>query len=367
MPKSAPPDASEERLLALAAGGERTIARIRLGIVVCIFAIPVFQALRALALDPETFVGLVGSASALGLSVVLLVLAERDEPPSWLPYVTAAADVTMVSGVLAIFLVLAHPHTAVNSKVVWEIYLFAIMGTALRPHRRVVILATMLAMAQYLAIVLYASLHWALNAASFAPFPYGMFSWEAQISRLLLIAAAGGLTYAFVKRTGRLTQLAGSDMLTGAYNRTLFEIRLREEVQRARRHRRTLSLAMVDLDRLKSLNDALGHDRGDEALVRAATVLRRGLRSSDNVFRYGGDEFAVLMPEAHAEEARARLARIATQLRSQRIAGRMLTLSIGIASVPRDATSAAALLQAADRNLYEAKRGGRNCIRDASA
>lgn len=354
---------SEERLLALAAGGERTLARARMIVVACFFAVPVVQALRSTQIDTASGVGLVAGATALLIAALLLLAAEREADRAWLSYVTAVTDVTLVSGALALLLILGEARAAVNDSLLWGLYLLAIAGAALRPRRGMVIVATAVAVVEYLGIVLYASRLGGLGAPASAPFASGLPGWGAQFARLGLMGTAGLLAYALVRRTGRLTQLAGSDALTGALNRALFELRLAEEVQRARRHRRALTLAMIDLDNLKALNDELGHDCGDIALVRVAHALRADLRASDSIFRYGGDEFAVLLPEAHADEARARIARIATQLRSRPLEGRMLTLSVGIASIPADASGAGALLRAADRKLYEAKRGGRDCIR----
>jgi len=362
MPKPWPPALAADRLLLATGGDERAIARIRLGIIACVFAIPLVQAMRAGLLSEETAVGMAAAGAALVLAALILALAGRMRGRRWFPYLTVIVDVTMVSGALAVFVVLGHPHTAVNSKVVWEIYLIAILAAALRSERGVVLAATATAVSEYLAILLWAALGWNLNDPSFAPFVYGTFSWSAQISRLILLVACGLLALALVHRMARITQMAASDALTGALNRTFFEYRLEEEVLRARRHRRRLALAMVDLDNLKNINDELGHECGDLALVTVARGLRAGLRASDSIFRYGGDEFAVLLPEARAEEARVRLARIATQLRSRPVEGRSLTLSVGVAAAPADSGDSRGLLRIADENLYRAKRQGRDCI-----
>lgn len=351
-----------DRLLLVTGGDERTIARIRLAIIACVLAIPAFQALRAGRFTEQAAVGLGAAGAALLLALVLLVLAGRMRGHRWFPYLTVIVDVTMVSGALAVFVALGQPHTAVNSKVVWEIYLIAILAAALRSGRGVVLAATAAAVAEYLAILLWAYIGWDLNDPAFSPFVHGTFSWTAQISRLILLGACGLLALALVQRMARITQMAASDALTGALNRTFFEYRLEEEVLRARRHRRRLAIAMVDLDNLKNINDDLGHESGDQALVAVAQSLRAGLRASDSIFRYGGDEFAVLLPEARAEEARVRLARIATELRSRPIDGRSLTLSVGVAAAPADAGDSHGLLRIADENLYRAKRRGRDCI-----
>jgi len=352
----------EDRLLLATGGYERPIARARLGVIACICLAASLYTLYAGDYTRDSAAGLIAAGSALCVAGVVLTVAGRMRGHLWFSYLTAVLDVTLVSGALATFLVAGHPHAAVNSKVVWEIYLIAVMAAALRSERGVVVAATAAALAEYLAIVLWADMAWRLNDPAFAPFAHGMFSWSSQVSRLVVLAACGLVTLALVQRMSHITTMAASDALTGALNRTFFEHRLEEEVLRARRHRRRLALAMVDLDNLKRLNDELGHENGDRALVTVARTLRSGLRASDSIFRYGGDEFAVLLPEARADEARVRLARIATQLRSRPVRGRSLTLSVGIAAAPADASDSHSLLRVADENLYRAKRQGRDCI-----
>ncbi len=353
-----------DRLVTLAIGGERMIARIRLAVILFIFTIPLFQALRQYpSLDIEILIGLGASGLALGIAFIILVVTPKIGNRVWFSYFTSLVDVTLVTATLAAFLLLSIPHTAVNSRVVWEIYLLAIGATALRPRPGGAIAAALVAIAEYLGIVLYASLHWSLNdPIRFGPFPYGMFNWGDQIGRMILMGAAGLLAFALTRRTIYLARLAGKDALTGAFNCTFFKLRLHEEIQRAHRHHRPLVLALLDVDNLKQINDRLGHELGDIALVRVVEALRNGLRASDGVFRYGGDEIVVLMPESTPGEAEKRLKRIAARLYSQPLEGLPLTVSVGVASDPYDADVGGSLLRVADRRLYAAKRGGRNQI-----
>jgi diguanylate cyclase (GGDEF)-like protein len=353
-----------DRLIMLAVGGERTIARMRLVVILFIFMIPLFQALRRHPiLDAEILIGFGATSLALAIALTILVVAPRIGNRTWFSYLTSLIDVTLVTAALIAFLVLSAPHSAVNSKVVWEIYLLAIGATALRPRHGIVIITTLAAIAEYLSIVLYASLHWNLNdPALFSPFPYGMFDWGTQIGRMALMASAGLLAIVLARRTIYLARLAGRDVLTGASSRTFFQLRLHEEIQRAQRYRRPLVLALLDVDNLKQINDRLGHELGDVALVRVVGALRNGLRASDGVFRYGGDEIAVLMPESTQAEAEKRLKRIAARIRSQPLEDLPLTVSVGVANCPHDANVGDSLLRVADRRLYAAKRGGRNRI-----
>jgi diguanylate cyclase (GGDEF)-like protein len=142
------------------------------------------------------------------------------------------------------------------------------------------------------------------------------------------------------------------DPLTGLPNRRAFEERLPVELARAVRSARPLSLCLLDLDGFKAVNDNLGHPAGDEALRAVAEILGRA-RLSDDCFRIGGDEFAVLMPETAAEEARVAARRIAEQVKAAGLGGGRLGVSFGVAG--GSDLDGPALLDAADRELLAAK------------
>lgn len=353
---------TEEQLLSFAAGGERIVAQVRLAVVLCLFAIPLFQLLYYREIDTGVLTGLGATSLALLLSMLYYGLARHRQFLTWLPYVTSLSDVTLVSAALSVFLVFNEPHVAVNSRVIWDVYLLAIGATALRPRRGVVIATTGAAILQYLAIAFYADLHWNLNDPAWAPFYYGVFNWATQISRTILMAATGILAFAIIREVSQISRLAGTDSLTGIFNRTYFELRIGEETERARRYRHALTLVMVDIDHFKEINDALGHEYGDRALIQVTRDLKSGLRASDILFRYGGDELAVLMPETGAQDAHAILRRITESLHEIDLKDRTLTFSAGIASLPVDAHDCESLIHAADKYLYAAKQHGRNCI-----
>ena len=165
-----------------------------------------------------------------------------------------------------------------------------------------------------------------------------------------------------------LRRSAVRDSLTELFNREYFELALAREIRRRGRHREGFSLLLLDLDNLKSLNDRLGHRAGDAALQVVGAVIRGGVRSVDVACRYGGDEFAVLLPDTGP----AGTALVGERLRS-RTAARVerlvpaaepvaLTVSAGMASFPRDASKAAELVAVADRALYLVKRAGGNQV-----
>jgi diguanylate cyclase (GGDEF)-like protein len=153
------------------------------------------------------------------------------------------------------------------------------------------------------------------------------------------------------------------DALTSLYNRRFLEDYLERELIRAKRERASLALIMMDLDRFKQINDSAGHPAGDQVLVEVGALLKRHVRGSDIACRYGGEEFALVLPKTTLESARRRSAEICSAIRREPELLRGVTASLGVALCPAHATDAEALLRAADQALYEAKEAGRNQVR----
>ena len=349
------------------AGGELLVAQVRVWLIGLLLVIPVGN----LAGNPQSAESRIGFAVTFGALVVALCVlyaARRRVYRPWFGFVTSAMDVTLVTLALATFLVVGSPHTAVNSKVIFEVYFLAIFATALRYDARVCMVTGALALAQYGAIVLAAGLLFDLNAPEHAPYVYGLFSWEAQISRLIVLLAAGVLSTAIVVRTQKLRQLSTSDRLTGLFNRGYFDARLGAELSRAQRTGRPLALAMLDVDHFKQFNDTHGHAAGDIVLRAIGARLRHQVRRSDIVARYGGEEFVLAFPDTTLADAveklesiRAALEASPIRLPRQGVTG-TITVSAGVAVYDADGGSADDLIEVADERLFQAKAQGRNRV-----
>ena len=166
----------------------------------------------------------------------------------------------------------------------------------------------------------------------------------------------------------QLAKMAFHDHLTGLANFRYFSTRFHEEVKRAGRYRHLTSLAMLDIDFFKQFNDKHGHPAGNKAIEQVASILRSEVRETDLVARYGGEEFALILPETTKYEAHELAERIRTGIEKQPIelpdgqGPQNLTVSLGLATYPRDAHNAEALLAAADGALYLSKHSGRNRV-----
>ena len=187
----------------------------------------------------------------------------------------------------------------------------------------------------------------------------------AESELLLLHTVADQVTVAVNQAHlfAQLQEQALTDGLTGLYNRRAFEMQLARDLQFATRLRQPLSLIMLDLDNLKQINDRVGHEGGDNALRMLAESLRAELRAVDTPARYGGDEFAIILPQADAAGALLVAERLRYRIAQVGLPGTSaLTASVGLASFPEHASSREALCLLADRALYKAKRSGRNCV-----
>ncbi len=351
-----------------AIAGELLVAKVRLSLASVLLLIPLIDAFFFPDSPKEAFVGLTLTLGTFLLSLVVFLLIYREYNPSWLGFASSSLDVSMVSASLALFLLLNEPHTAVNSKVVFEGYFLAIGASSLRYDKRICITAGVLAFGEYLAIVAFAAAHWNLNSPIYAPYPYGIFSWSNQVSRLIIMMTASVLSLALVSRSQKLLQMATRDPLTGLFNRGYVDDRFAVELSRARRYGNVLAIAVIDADRFKLLNDTHGHLSGDLVLRRISTVLQDSFRQSDTVGRYGGEEFVVILPETDLEAAHQKLESVRELVANSpmtlgpRKEDVRVTISAGLACFPDDGNDAAELFNLADERMFQAKREGRNRI-----
>jgi diguanylate cyclase (GGDEF)-like protein len=353
--------------------GEMFIAKIRLLLATVLLAIPLINIFVLHLWDREGAIGLSLTSGIFVLSLAAYLVTSRGYSPSWMSFASSSFDVSLVGSALVVFLLLNEPLAAINSRIIFEGYFLAIAGTSLRYDQRVCITAGLLALAQYFSVTIFAFIRWDLTSPIFDGNPYGGFGWSIPISRLIMMFCAIVLSVSVVRRSQKLLSLATTDHLTGLYNRGYVDDRAVIELSHAQRHGHALSVAFIDVDHFKTLNDSQGHAFGDFVLRSLGEVLRESFRQSDTVSRYGGEEFVVVMPETNAVAAQAKLESLraliaATPIESQ--AGRhsaRVTVSIGLASFPQDGDNAVDLFAAADERLFQAKRNGRNRVAGASS
>jgi diguanylate cyclase (GGDEF)-like protein len=211
-------------------------------------------------------------------------------------------------------------------------------------------------------LVLAGSVNGMLRAESAYP---GIFS-QDDLRLFTILSDLAGAAAENARLYQRTQELAITDGLTGLYLRRFFNQRLEEEVNRFREYGTPFSLLILDLDHFKRVNDKLGHLVGDRVLAQLAEVLRAEARSTDILCRFGGEEFALLLPYTPSQAGVIMAERIRVRLASRplpSLEGKPpLTVSLGVAGCPEHALESQTLIRAADEALYEAKRQGRNQV-----
>lgn len=194
------------------------------------------------------------------------------------------------------------------------------------------------------------------------------FYWNAltQLGIFIIVTYVISIQLALKRALGKEQELGRTDFLTGVMNRRAFSELLAAEVARCARYRHPISLAYVDLDNFKGVNDLHGHAAGDVVLQVVVETLRTGIRSTDTVARLGGDEFVVLFPETGGEAADRLVADVHARLdAAMREQGWPVTSSIGLVTCSPDAIPDADLVQEAERMMYAAKGAGKDRFRSA--
>ncbi|HTH63846.1 MAG TPA: diguanylate cyclase [Gemmatimonadales bacterium] len=366
----------EPLLMDAGAAGEHLVARVRLVLAGLVFLVPAVDRLFRPG-EREVTVGLSFAAFGFLLAALAYRVTRRKLYRPWIGFATGLLDVTLVSLALVSFLLIDQPHTTLNSRVVYPIYLLAIAASALRFDPRICAVTGLGAMAQYLTVVLVTvASHPALASEPDAA-AYGQFAWSDQVSRLMLLAIATILSTSIVLRTRRLQWRSARDRLTDVINRSMFDDLLASEASRVQRTGNTLAVVLVDVDNFRSFNETYGQAAGDRTLRLVAGTIRQVTGRRGLVARYGGDEFAVLVEVLVEESQSDGVAHLAESIRSATAAtpthpSRMsvpqpLTVSIGIASLPVDGADAREICATAERRLAAAKRAGGNRIAAAEA
>jgi diguanylate cyclase (GGDEF)-like protein len=355
-------------LAAAGVEGEFVVARVRVVAMGLLLLAPTWSLINT----PRQQVHITGFLVTLAAAVVSVgiwwILRGGYWQP-WVSFASSAFDVSMITLALITFLVVASPLNAVNSTVTFEMYFLAVIATSLRYDARICIVIGMLAIAEYGGLWWFAASRYNLHDAAYVPLA-GPYNAVDCATRLILLSVATMLSVTIVRRAQRLLYLASRDRLTGLYNRGHFDRALAAAIDTAARDGRPLTLALLDIDHFKRINDEHGHDEGDAALCRVAEQLSAAMRRTDIVARYGGEEFVVLMPGTGSAHALARIEALRESVVSTPIILRgggalRMNFSAGLAGIPDDAVivSPKDLVTLADQRLLMAKRNGRGqCV-----
>jgi diguanylate cyclase (GGDEF)-like protein len=358
------PDAA---LLVSGGEGERLAARVRVVVVALLLITPVYKIIYYPD-NPVYLWGLVITAVAMVFAVgILLYLRWRPYRP-WIGFLSTLLDTGFVTAALALFVFVGSPLIAANSRVTFDIYFLAIVSMSLRQDRRICLVVGAFTVLQYACLIEFITHAYDVNAPEIQNPSTGTYSGVDQFTRVVFLAAAVSISFFIVTRSQRLLYRSVRDTMTGLFNRGYFDTLLEFEIERAKRYRRKFALVIVDADHFKRINDTHGHPTGDAVLRALARALRMGVRHSDVVVRYGGEEFVLLLHETEGSSAfdKAESLRQAVGKLILKPAGLghslKLTVSAGVAHYPEDGATARTLLTAADQRLLRAKQAGRNRV-----
>jgi diguanylate cyclase (GGDEF)-like protein len=203
-----------------------------------------------------------------------------------------------------------------------------------------------------------------IDVLSSPPYPHPAIPYWNSVVRLGFFLISALMLSSLKRALDREKELASTDPLTGIANARSYYERAFAEISRAKRYHRPFSVAYLDLDDFKVVNDRFGHGRGDWLLRRVAETIRAQLRRTDLLARLGGDEFALLLPETGYESAKVVIQKVRTALQDEVQTGRFpVTCSIGAVTFVRPPQSVDALIRRADALMYSVKRKGKNWVR----
>jgi len=313
-------------------------------------------------------IGWLAGRTLLGILLLAALAVERRVPVSRDPGKEMAVATLIVGAVAYLtsvfyFMLPASPKINPGALIprLWDLLPAAIyVAAAIGYHLRLRRVNTSLDRALYVAAMLNALCHITISESQHvldAPFTL------AHVFMVLsYVVVLGGTLLDNAQLFDQVSTLASSDPLTGLANhRRLFET-LESELQRSRRTGRSFAVLLFDLDGLKKINDKYGHLTGSRAIKRLGTALRNSSRAIDTPGRYGGDEFALILPESGEREAKQAATRICEQLAND---GQqpLISVSVGLAVYPSDGTTIEKLLGSADRALYRMKGRGEKKLR----
>lgn len=357
------PDAA---MLVAGGEGERQVAYVRVVVVALLLITPIYR-LTQNPTNGENIWGFIVTVLAMIFALwVFFYLRHRNYRPA-LGFLTASVDSSLVSLALVLFVIVGNPLDGVNDRVTFEVYFLVIMAMSLRQDRRICLLVGGFLVLQYGALVIYVANRYDLKAL-FKVYPWGGgYSNADEWTRIILLSSAAFISYAYVVRSQTLVNRAIRDPLTGLLNRGYFDTLFAYEMDRARRYKHRFAVILADADHFKDINDTHGHTVGDMVLKMLAQVLQSGVRDSDIVVRYGGEEFVLLLHETGPQDAyaKAEALRRAVERLEVRLPGvgpLRLTISAGVAIYPDDGSAPHILLSSADRRLLDAKQAGRNKV-----
>lgn len=187
--------------------------------------------------------------------------------------------------------------------------------------------------------------------------------WQNVIVSLVALGVILVFFYYFLETKEQLEQMAVTDKLTGLYNRHKFYQIIDQELQRAQRHQRPLSIILLDIDHFKKINDTYGHDIGDRVLKSVATLIKKNIRKYDKAFRWGGEEFIIVAPETSPQDAVKLAEKLRTIIASHHFdIVDKVTISLGVAGTnnAQEIHNIDGLIKPADNALYISKKEGRN-------